>query len=246
MQVSKLNFDKLEQTPRSARTIRVGTSGRSTKPTTPRPESFKNPILGLEVNLIKELQEVETNFHGASYQKRKILLDTLEALANTNLGFKKQILLALRSWRPPEKPYPGENEEVEAVTDLIRTQKELKGAQDKLTTQKAKVDALKKELEELRSDTARLVNETKDMKEKIYSRSDHFSRARKLNEEMHSLQESFNAIFEPKDDNQLTGKFADLARENDELRKQLGVLKFGLEVSSQITKRLQFIEKRNQ
>ena len=227
--------------PKTARTIRVSSRGKT--PSTPRVEQFKNPILGLEVNLIKQLQEVEKQYHGASYQKRKILLDTLEALANTNTGFRKQILYALNSWRKPPDSIQ-EEQEVSAISDLLRAQNDYKSVLKRVNSRKERIEQLKAQIEATKEDTEKMINETNAMKQKLFKESDHFAKARKLTEEMAELKKSFDGMFEQKSEPQLTGKFAKMAAENDKLRTDLARMKFELELCTQISKRMKFIDQR--
>ena len=228
--------------PKTARTIRVS-SGRGKTPTTPRVEQFKNPILGIEVNLIRQLQDVEKQYHGASYQKRKLLLDTLEQLANSNTGFKKQILFALNQWRRPPESIE-EDKEISAISDLLRAQNEYKDTLKKINSKKDRIAKLKEQIETTKEETQKMVDETNAMKMKLFKESDHFAKARKLTEEMNELKKSFDGMFQRKKEEELTGQFAKMAAENDRLRADLARMKFELELCTQISKRMKFIDER--
>ncbi|EAY06820.1 hypothetical protein TVAG_313950 [Trichomonas vaginalis G3] len=240
MNLSSFGIDKVETPPKTARTIRVTRSSR--KSTTPI-DQFKNPILGIEVNLIKQLQQVENEYHGSSYKKRQILLDALEQIAQTNLGFKKQIMTAVKAWRKPVDDTSADND-VTAITDLLRAQNEFKTVKEKYQNSKSKIQQLKDEIESTKAETDRIIEETQKMKQKLFLESDHFAKARKLTEELTQLQTTFDNMFKPKEEVQLTGNLADLSRENENLKKELVKMRFELELSSQISKRLRFIEER--
>ena len=89
-----------------------------------------------------------------------------------------------------------------------------------------------------------MVNETISMKTKLFKESDHFAKARKLTEEMNQLKKSFEGMFEHKNEEEITGKFAKMAAENDKLRTDLARMKFELELCTQISKRMKFIDQR--
>ena len=236
----KSNYS-LDSYPKSSRTIRVSARGKQT--TTPRIEKFKNPILGLEVNLMKQLQDVENEYHGASYKKREILLDTLEAVANTDLGFKRQILYALNAWRKPNTA-DGESNEVNAISDLLRAQNDYREVQNNYNNAKNKIEDLKRQIEETKNDTQRIGDETNAMKTRLFRESDHFAKARKLTEEMIGLKTSFDGMFQKSTKDEYTGKYKEMADENEKLKVELSRMRFELELCSQISKRMKFIEQK--
>lgn len=240
MSLSSFGIDSIAQPPKTARTIRVT---RASKPNATPAEQFKNPILGIEVNLIKQLQEVENEYHGASYKKKQILLDALEQVAQTNLGFKKQIMTAVNAWRKPVTDTTVDSD-VTAITDLLRAQNDFKAVKEKYQNSQSKIQQLKQEIENTRAETDKIIEETKKMKEKLFQESDHFAKARKLNEELAELQKTFENMFKPKTEQTVSSEIAELQRENEALKKELVKKRFELELSTQISKRLRFIEER--
>lgn len=225
----------------SAKAIRVG---RKEKADCISADGFKNPILGLEINLIKQLQAVDSNSSGVSFQKRKILLDALQNLADTNLGYKKPLERAISCWRP--KLQNTNNSEFAAVSNLLSSQEEYKEARLRLMDQAKINETLTDELKQVEEETERLNLETRQMRERLYNQSDHFSHVRKLSGEMHSLKKAFDEMFIVKsNEDDVNDRFKEISDENDQLRTQLATLKFELEICSQINKRLGFNDQKD-
>jgi len=211
-------------------------------PRSSRSDGYKNPILGIEVRLMKQLQEIDTDYHGASIQKKRILVEALEALAATNMGFKKQFKYVIELLQPNTRNV--EQERMKTVTDLIRLQDELTIEKQKKNLMTSEIEALKLELFNLQEENKQIIEETNQMKQKLFNQSEYFSKSRQLSNEIQQLQESFNTMFKTKVDDNGTGKIAELLKENEVLRKEMNRLKYELEIATQITKRLKFLDQK--
>ena len=153
---------------------------------------------------------------------------------------KKQILYALDFWRKPAESIQ-EDQEVNALSDLLRTQNEYKTILKRVNNKKERIKQLKHQIEATKEETQKMVDETNAMKTKLFKESDHFAKARKLTEEMNQLKKSFEGMFEHKNEEEITGKFAKMAAENDKLRTDLARMKFELEMCTHSCKTLFFL-----
>lgn len=220
----------------SPRKVKVKTKGKNT----PRAETFKNPLLGIEVNLIQKLQEVDEQYHDTSYKKRNVLLDAIEDIANSKTGFKKQLLDVLKIWKPPNTNTS--LFKTPALMDLMRTQKQLRNVASDHEKADNKIRYLKQEIQMAELEIDEYQQKIELLKEKLKNKSDHFALARQLNNSLVNLQESFNNIFIPQKIKQSNGEFDDLLKENRQLRKDRERMLYELNICKQITKRMEITE----
>ena len=121
-------------------------------PKSARNDQFKNPILGIEIQLIKDLQTVENEYNSNSYQKKKVLIKALQDIADTNLGFRKQILYCI-NLLDPKTEINQDNERLTTVTDLVRVQNELRELKKKKNNIKNENSILKNKLLSIKNET---------------------------------------------------------------------------------------------
>ena len=212
-------------------------------PKSARNDQFKNPILGIEIQLIKDLQTVENEYNSNSYQKKKVLIKALQDIADTNLGFRKQILYCI-NLLDPKTEINQDNERLTTVTDLVRVQNELRELKKKKDNIQNENSILKNKLLSIKNETEEIEKKTFEMKQKLFNESDYFTKSRQLANEMKELENTFQNMFNNKKDDEFDSKFKQLIEENDNLRKELSKLKFELEITTQITKRLKFIDQK--
>ena len=201
--------------------------------------TYRNPILGIEVNLRKELQNAELS----PTMKQKLLIDALEELAHSGCGFEKQLMHVVHFYRP-EPSTTAKSEISSTVADLVRAQninRDLERERYELETQ---IKNLQEEIEI----TKVQINDTKERiestKEKILKKSDTFKSARELHEKLNDLLVQFDGIFEKKEDTQVYDQQTKaMIEDNTKKKKELERLKYELEIAKQITKRLQLQEK---
>lgn len=241
MTLSRIQVEKVKpsiatsriNTPRK---LNIKTKGKNT----PSAETFKNPLLGIEVNLMQKLQEVDEQYHDASYKKRNVLLDAIEDIANSKTGFRKQFLDVLKIWKPPET---GDNLfKTPALLDLMKTQKELRNVASDHEKADNRIRYLKQEIQMTELEIDEYQQKIELLKEKLKDKSDHFALARQLNNSLISLQDSFNNIFVPQKTKQSNDEFSDLLNENRQLRKDRERMLYELNICKQITKRMEVAE----
>lgn len=220
----------------SPRKVKIKTKGKNT----PGAETFKNPLLGIEVNLIQKMQEVDEQYHDTSYRKRNVLLDAIEDIANSKTGFRKQLLDALRIWRPPESN--NNLFKTPALLDLMRTQKQLRNVASDHEKADNKIRYLKQEIQMTELEVDEYQQKIELLKEKLKNKSDHFALARQLNNSLVNLQDSFNGIFTTQKAKPNSGEFDDLLKENRQLRKDRERMLYELNICKQITKRMEISE----
>ena len=205
----------------------------------PRVDEFKNPLLGIEVNLRKRLEEIEGLYKDTSVQKRDILLDALEDVAATGLGFRKQIEGIVRYWRPPQPT----REEVDmfhvtTVKCVLRAQRDCEGAAERRDQKRARCEEMKAQLDEVEAANRALEDEIIELEHKIRNESDHFAVARKVDRGIRELRQSFAEMFMrkmPRDEDQ---EMVDLAAENAQLKKDIARQRCELEICQKITEKL--------
>lgn len=215
----------------------IKTKGKNT----PRAETFKNPILGIEVNLRKQIQDIEIKYHATSYHKRGILLDALEDLAETNQGFKDIILDQVRVYRPP-KVVRSENDRTFNLTNLIRSQNDYKDVLNGHSHAEIYVRDLEMQIKDSDDKVNEYNQKIKKLGEKLKNESDHFATNRKLNREMAILQQNFNDIFsyaeKPKEHPEIQG----LIDDNIMLKKKFSKLTYELKITQDISRMMKRFE----
>lgn len=241
MSISRIQIEKIRPsmaTPRknTSRNIQVKTKGKNT----PRAETFKNPLLGIEVNLMQKLQEVDEQYHDTSYKKRNVLLDAIEDIANTKTGFRKQLLDVLKVWRPPDTDK--NLFKTPALMDLMRTQKQLRNVASDHEKADNKIRHLKQEIQMTELEIDEYQQKISLLREKLKNKSDHFSLARHLNNSLVNLQDSFNNIFVMPKSKPSNDEFSNLLSENRQLRKDRERMLYELNICKQITKRMEVAE----
>ena len=227
----------------NTRTIRIRRAGDSIKQTPI--EKFKNPILGIEINLMREIQEISSNFHSTSYKKRNLLLNALEDLANSGTGFQDQILYASYKWNPSQQALnrsSDEAAEVNAVAELMKKQVEFRQVAQKHSEETLAVESLQKQIDTANEEISKYREGTKHFQSRLQNDSDHFASVRKLRDELISLQEDFEKIFSKEEKHEKNDEIAALEQENEELRQEIAKMKFELDITTQINRRITFLK----
>lgn len=243
MKLSTLPLDNIRRTSsrKQATPRTIKTKGKNT----PRVESFKNPLLGIEVNLRKQLQEIEEKYHAASYHKRNILLDALEDIAESNQGFKSTILAQVRVYRPPPVIRP-ENDRTFNLTNLIRSQNDFREVLADHSHSEIVVSDLEMQIKETNKQTEEYERKIQKLGTKLKNESDHFAINRKLNREMAILQHNFNDIFSYADAPIEHPEIEKLIQDNIALKKNYAKLTNELKICEGITRKMKmFEEKKN-
>ena len=237
MTLSRLQIEKARplsssrlKTPRT-----VKTQGRNT----PRAETFKNPLLGIEANLMQKLEEVNEEYYDTSYKKRTVLLDALEDIANSKTGYKQLILNVLETWKPP--PVHTESDRTSALTELMRTQKEYRKVAESHQHQDETIQDLKDQIEKAIHETEDYQSQIQEMKEKLKT-TDYFALSRKLTTSLKDLQDSFNQIFNIPKRTEENPEIAQLIQESASLKRERTKLLYELNICLQVTKRLELNE----
>ncbi|OHT09895.1 hypothetical protein TRFO_04444 [Tritrichomonas foetus] len=238
MTLSRLQIEKV----RPATSSRVNTPRKikTQGKNTPRAETFKNPLLGIEVNLRQKLNEVNEQYHDTSYRKRNILMDALEDIANSKTGFNKQILDVLSVWKPP--PSDHETYRTTALADLMRQQKELRKVASNHQQVDDNIRKMKQDIQMAYIEAEEYKEKIEDLKVVLMKQSDHFALARKLTSSLKELQESFNEIFTPPKEREDTEEVKNLLLESAQLRKDRTRMLYELNIAKQISKRLELNE----
>lgn len=240
MNVSLLDFPKIHppiHTPRFS--VRFRTQGSNT----PQVGSFKNPFIGIEINLLKEIQDIESVHKPTSKHKKTALLNALEDTANFDYGFKNQILYALSMLRPPE--VDEESNEVFRMTsakDLLNTEREYSQVDIKKNTIDKRISKLKEKLDLVESQERQMKDDIEKMKDKLMNQNHRFEEFRTVRDKITVLQATFDKILSHADDDQTDPRIAELLKENHNLQKRIMKLKYELFTVNQISRRLQFLE----
>lgn len=244
MSLSRLQLEKVRPSTSTSRTntprsVKIKTQGRNT----PRAETFKNPLLGIQVNLIQKLQEVDQQYHETSYKKRHVLLDAIEDIANSKTGFRKQILQALEVWRPPKSEQAqGEMFETRTLVDLVRTQKQFRSVATDHEKANDTIRHLKQEIQIKELETEKYKLEIDRLKQKVLTQSDHFASARRLNHSFNELLSYFDNIFVPPPPQQENYDIEQLLQENKRMKKLRERMLYELNICQQITKRMKIMD----
>ena len=202
-------------------------------------DEFKNPLLGIEVSLRKRLEEIAGLYKDTSVQKRDVLLDALEDVAATGLGFRKQIEGIVRYWRPPQ---PSREEvdmfHVTTVKCVLRAQRDCEGAAEKRDQKRARCEEMKGQLDDVEAANKALEDEISELEHRIRNESDHFAVARKVDREMRELRQSFAAMFMKRVPREEDQEIVDLAAENAQLKRDIARQRIELEICQKITEKL--------
>jgi predicted transcriptional regulator len=206
---------------------------------TPRAESFRNPLLGIEVNLLKRLADVTSQYHSTSYHVRNVLLNAIEDVARTGIGFERVLLRVVEQWKPIDPSEDGIFQ-TDALTELFRMQRSCREVADHRQNQSAKVQNLWDQIHETEAMTQQYLKDITEMKNRLNTGSDLFALPRKLNRTLGELQQSFVDIFNPPRNIPSSDEIQALEAENIELRRQKLQQEIELTICQHITRRLEF------
>lgn len=228
-----------------SRTARTSRPIKTQSENTAKVEKFKNPLLGIEVNLRKKIHEVEAKYHQTSYHKRNVLLDALDDIAHIGMGFKRQLTSVVEQWRPPQHQ-DREVFETAALKDLMRAQRECREASNAKLQHQTRCEELREQIEDIQFATKKLQTKTAKMKGKLNDQSDHFAMARRLDKSLTELQAQFDSLFDPPKPSPIPDELRNLMMENDRLKKDVDRQRYELEICNQITRHMQFAEQKKQ
>jgi hypothetical protein len=233
MEITRLPIERVKAQTSKKSSRQIKTHGQNT----PRAESFKNPLLGIEVNLLKQLQEVNARYFETSYHKRNVLLDALEDLASTGLGFQQQLRDLVRAWRPENCSNPTLFEAT-ALKDLMHAQRVCRDAVGDKSAQEKRCQELTEEIRNTEAITMKYYNDIEQMKKRLHNESDHFALGRKLNRELGNLERDFMKMFSDSRKSRPASEMADLEAENARLRGQVYRQRYELEICEHISAHL--------
>ncbi|KAK8834651.1 hypothetical protein M9Y10_044336 [Tritrichomonas musculus] len=242
MNVSLLDFQKIHppiHTPRFS--VRFRTQGSNT----PQVGCFKNQFIGIEINLLKEIQDIESIHKPTSKRKKKALLNALEDAGNLDYGFKDQVLYALSLLNPIKE----EEEEEKVNVFRMTSAKDLIATENELTEKRLQKQNLEKRLTDLREKLKIIDDKEKQMKEDIAKmkeelmyKNHRFEGFRNIRDRIEVLQMAFDSIFNHSQEEDTDSATSDLMKENHRLRKNLMKLKYELYTVNQISRRIKFLE----
>ena len=239
MRLTKLHTGRTRpQTPR--RTARDETSQdsrrtpRVTRVTDRGPGEFRNPLLGIEVNLRRHLESLDESDVD---QRKDLILDALIDVADTGLGFEKQIRRLVRQLRPPSTQ--DEFFQVTATKNILRAQRHCNDAENLKQERENRCNELRAKLDALNSENTQLEARISELEDKIMNESDHFSLMRKADQSLRQLRLKFAEMFIRKRPTLVDQECIDLAEENTQLRQTVARQKVELDLCHEITKRMQ-------
>lgn len=228
-----------------SRAIKKATSHRVKKPNFEQAVNYKNQLLGIERLLGVRLKENEDFYRNSDDRKREILIDALEDIADTNLGFSDQLQQVIATWRKPYNP----NMEQE----LIESEHQRSTAIESLCQLKSEAGSREAENHRLEDEIARCQDEIRalesaidEYKTHLSMDSDLFSRERGTSDALQRLQADFDQMFEKvhevdiQDD---TDELIQMKKDNAILRKELSRKQYEVEITAQINKRLAILTK---
>ncbi|OHT11497.1 hypothetical protein TRFO_19036 [Tritrichomonas foetus] len=203
---------------------------------------FKNPLLGIEVSLNEKLHENKRLFKDSVVRKKNFLIDALEDIALTNLGYQEQISQVVSFYRKPV------SEDME--TRLRSTKQDIEHAQDYLNGLKKEDLELDQTLKQLEEEIEKVEKETLDYQDKIdevrkniYSNVDLFARYRLIGDALKGLQADFNDMFVNAKPPKYYSENEEMGKDNENQRRNLARLKNELQITNQVSKRLKTIGK---
>lgn len=227
----------------TARTIHVKKSMTNQKRI--QAEKFKNPIIGIQINLMRELQVLSSSYDFTSYKRKNIILDSIEQLANSGTGFHDQFMYALRYWRPNLDTYPEElnvKNDLDNVATLMKKQVDLRQIAQQHANEELEIQNLQKQIEAIEQEKSQYKADIKQMKQKLQLESDNFSSARRLHEELEELQKEFDSIFQSEISISKNPEIQALEKDNENLSKYLEQLKYEIEIANSINRRIIFLK----
>lgn len=239
--INLLNVEKIHppiHMPRSS--ARFKTQGANT----PHVGAFKNPFVGIEINLFKEIQDIESIHKPTSSRKKTVLLNALEDIANLDYGFQNQVFYALSQLRPKDDDDDKDKNifKITAGKDLQNIKAECSELlQTKEKSGKCIAD-LQSKLKMIEEEKQQRLADITFMKEKLRFQNSRFSNFVNTKNEIEILQQAYDKIFETYDFDNEDPKITDLIRENDRLRTNLMKLRTEWDITMQITKRLRLQE----
>jgi hypothetical protein len=237
MEITRIPIERIKPQPAKKSSRQIKTHGENT----PRAESFKNPLLGIEVNLLKQIQAVNSKHFETSFFKRNVLLDALDDIASTGLGFEDQLQEVVTKWRPPTATAPSAPESY-PLSDLIRAHRVCREAIDEQALKHKRNQQIREEISKTEAITMHFYSDVEAMKKRLSQESDHFALPRKLNRALAELETDFVAMFSAVRIAKAKDELAELEAANATLRGQLYRQRYELEICEHISSRLRLTD----
>jgi hypothetical protein len=212
-------FHSIAQNPKSKTTKRFHHAIKTCGQNTPRAESFKNALLGIEVNLQNSLSDVTSQSHSSSSPARNVLLNALDDVARTGVGFERILLRLVDLWKPIDST-EAVILQTDALTELFRMQRSCREVADHRQNESAKVGTLLDETNETEKMTQQYQTDICEKKTRLNTGSDIFGLPRKLNRTLVGFQQSFVDSLKPPKGRPTADEIEALEAENKELRCQ--------------------------
>ena len=208
---------------------------------TPSATSFKNPLLGIEVNLIRGIMENDRHHKVTSKRKKKMLFDAIEDVAALDAEFGHILRDVVEQFRPPEIP---ENIFIRTAvfSDLNQSMSKFKDLSRSVKRTEQRIASIRQEIERLKRETIQVQQETELIKSRIFSESDHFARERNISQRITKLERQYQSIFIKEKPPDVAPELRALLIENERLRREKEVKRRELDFISQISKRMKLLE----
>jgi predicted RNase H-like nuclease (RuvC/YqgF family) len=230
MATARLPLERIK--PKNAKKMRhaIKTRGQNT----PKAESFRNPLLGIEVNLMKQLADVTSKYHSTSYHTRNVLLTAIEDISKTGLGFERILTRVAEKWRPPETAADDVFETL-ALADLMKMQRSCREAAGQRASQSERVQDLLRQIKKTEASTEKYLGRIEELKSRLKTASDFFALPRKLTRSIGELHGALTEMFRSGQDQNTDAEIEALDAENVELRKQRLQQEIELRICANIT-----------
>ena len=207
---------------------------------TPSATTFKNPLLGIEVNLMRNILENDVRHKPTSKRKLKILFNAIEDVAAVDQEFGPILRDVAEMLRPPEVPaifcrtavFCDLNQSMTKYKDLARRTRE----------QAKRIENLRAQIAQIQKETEETAEETEKIKEKIFKESDHFARERSIAHKISNLEEQYQACFIKSKPPELPPEIEALIADNTRLRREMIVKRQELELTNQMSKRMRLMD----
>lgn len=226
-----------------SRAIKMASSRKIQKPHFEQAPTYRNQILGIERIMNDRLKENDELYNGSLDNKREILLDALEDVSNANLGFHEQLRRVISTWRKPyDRVKTKKKTTDDGLKDYYTVMEQLRNLQSQLQEEQNLTGSIKEQIEFTAKTISSLEAQIEDETRTLFRESDIFARERQTSDVVLSLQKQFDALFTVTKEEEFP-ECAQLAKENEALRRELMKKKCELDIALQITKRLSIITK---
>jgi hypothetical protein len=202
-------------------------------------DRFKDKFIGLQVNLLRKIQENDSIHKPTSMEKRKILLDAIEDLADLDPEFRYQLRQCSRFWRPTES-HKGVFWETEVVHGLLQSQDDFAELNQVNNDLERRIESLQKYIKTTDIETERLQNEIHLMKDRFFRTGTISAGERRIQAQLTQLKEQYTKIF-AKEENEIDRDTED-RRMKKELIEKIRLQKADLRLMKLITRRMQYFE----